>query len=337
MTKTPLVSVIIPVYNVEKYLEKCLDSVINQTFQDLEIICINDGSTDNSLQILEEYSQKDERIIIINQNNKGLSGARNSGLKVAKGEYIYFLDSDDWIKNNLLEKCYTKMIELDVDVLVFGTYNVYSNFIIENKRKISNFIKKYNIKALYFEDNPLIYTQSCTAWTKFFKKNFLDNNNLHFEEEVRFSEDAVFWMQLLYCNPKIGLLDECLYYYRIKRSDALTSNNSNIMKKQWNAYEYIKNTEYYKKANDINKLLTLDFFAIAMMCHYSNIEAIRMLGIYERDLISTEIEYKKFKKYNLFKYSGYRQVKFRYIYTIAKKLVLLFLKFSQKGAKNNAY
>ena len=102
MKKQPLISIIIPVYNVERYLAQCLDSVINQTYPNLEIICVNDGTTDSSGQILEQYAQKDGRIVVIVQENQGLSGARNTGLKHVHGKYIMFVDSDDWIE---LETC----------------------------------------------------------------------------------------------------------------------------------------------------------------------------------------------------------------------------------------
>ena len=107
----PLVSVIVPVYNVEKYLEECLDSIINQTLEDIEIICVNDGSTDNSLKILKKYAKKDNRIKIINQKNCGLGCARNSGLNQSQGDYIFFLDSDDYLNPNILEKLYPKALE----------------------------------------------------------------------------------------------------------------------------------------------------------------------------------------------------------------------------------
>lgn len=102
---TPLVSIVIPVYNVELYLRECLDSVISQTYHNLEIICVNDGSPDNSLSILEEYAAKDSRIRIISQENAGISVARNTGMDVATGEYIYFLDSDDYIALEMVERC----------------------------------------------------------------------------------------------------------------------------------------------------------------------------------------------------------------------------------------
>ena len=104
MTK-PLISVIVPVYNVEKYLPMCLNSILAQTFKDFEVVCVDDGSTDNGLAILQEYAQKDKRIKVIHQENQGLVGARNSGVRVARGEYLYFVDSDDRIHPQLLEIC----------------------------------------------------------------------------------------------------------------------------------------------------------------------------------------------------------------------------------------
>uniref|UniRef100_UPI003AEFCC04 glycosyltransferase family 2 protein n=1 Tax=Cetobacterium sp. TaxID=2071632 RepID=UPI003AEFCC04 len=113
------VSIIIPVYNVELYLREALDSVINQTLKEIEIIIVNDGSTDNSLEIVKEYETKDHRIIVINQENQGLSGARNSGLKIAKGHYIYFMDSDDYIALDTLEICYECALEKQLDFVFF--------------------------------------------------------------------------------------------------------------------------------------------------------------------------------------------------------------------------
>ena len=114
------VSIIVPVYNVEKYLRKCLDSLINQTLKDIEIICINDGSTDKSLEILEEYKNRDSRIILLNQENSGQSIARNNGIKKATGEYIGFVDPDDWVENNMI-KCLIDEIKSEkVDLVTSG-------------------------------------------------------------------------------------------------------------------------------------------------------------------------------------------------------------------------
>ena len=127
------ISVIIPVYNVEKYLRRCLDSVINQTFRDLEIICVNDGSTADSLHIFEEYKKQDDRIILLNQENMGQGNARNIGLKIARGEYIGFVDADDWIDLNFFEKLYEAAKKYDADVACAEIKRPHANGKISNK------------------------------------------------------------------------------------------------------------------------------------------------------------------------------------------------------------
>ena len=127
MTKKAKITVIIPVYNVEKFLRTCLDSVINQTYQNLEIICVNDGSTDSSPEILKEYFEKDDRIIIINKENGGLSSARNAGLDAATGEYVAFLDSDDWISKNFCKELLKSIIKTHSDAAIAQTHYVYEN------------------------------------------------------------------------------------------------------------------------------------------------------------------------------------------------------------------
>ena len=118
--ETPLVSVIIPVFNTEDYLGQCLDSAVNQTLKDIEIICINDGSTDHSPAILEEYQAKDPRVVIISQDNRGLSAARNCGMIKARGKYVYFLDSDDYVDSETLKRSTELAEKNDLDAVVFG-------------------------------------------------------------------------------------------------------------------------------------------------------------------------------------------------------------------------
>ena len=116
------ISVIVPIYNVEKYLEKCLDTIINQTFKDIEIICVNDGSVDCSRNILEEYKNKDSRIKIVDKENGGLSSARNAGLKIATGKFISFIDSDDWVSSTFLEKLYKNITSYDTDISICAVH-----------------------------------------------------------------------------------------------------------------------------------------------------------------------------------------------------------------------
>ena len=120
----PAISIIIPVYNTKIYLKKCLDSVINQTFKDIEIICIDDGSTDGSLDILQSYAKQDKRFVILKQEHKGAGEARNNGMNIAKGKYIQFLDSDDWFELNMLENMYNNAEKYSTDILVCSSRKV---------------------------------------------------------------------------------------------------------------------------------------------------------------------------------------------------------------------
>ena len=209
------VSIIVPVYNVDKYLEKCLDSLINQTLKDIEIICVNDGSTDNSLEILEKYSQKDNRIIIINQDNAGVSVARNSGMKIAKGQYIGFVDSDDWVDLDFYEKLYNSAIANDADIAISS---------IIRWRKYN---KKYRVK---YEDK--VYTtlqekisacfipKNCYVWNKLYKSHIVQNK--HFTPNVYF-EDIIWLPEVIKSSNKLITVSGTNYYYRV--------NNNSIVKK----------------------------------------------------------------------------------------------------------
>lgn len=121
------ISIIIPIYNAEKYLEKCLDSIVKQTYKNIEIICVNDGSKDNSINILSRYNKMDNRIVLINKENNGLSSARNIGLASATGEFVMFVDSDDWIDIDTCEKCLKIMNKYSVDVVMFSYVREYEN------------------------------------------------------------------------------------------------------------------------------------------------------------------------------------------------------------------
>ena len=328
------ISVIIPVYNVEKYLEKCLDSVINQTFQDLEIICINDGSTDNSLKILEKYKSIDARIKIISQENKGLAAARNVGFNIAKSDFVYFLDSDDWIHETLIAKAYESITKNNSDIVLFDVTNVYNNSFIDVHRA-GLFIKKYHLENFKFSTQPEIAYHTPTAWSKLYRKSFLIKHNLLFPEELRFGEDSPFWVLLLSCNPQISILNECLYYYR-KRDTGLSGTiDSQLIEKQWNVYRNIVQSERYKSIKVPFQLTILDFECRLSIYGYSAMNNLNLVFPYEKSLINFTKAYKSFNNYNLWKLPGYRLLKFRHFYTIGKKIVLLILKMRNKGVQDN--
>ena len=221
--RSPLISIIVPVYNKSKYLDDCINSLINQTLKDFEIIFINDGSTDNSLNKLISYANLDNRITVISQKNKGAGVARNIGLKLSIAKYVTFLDADDFFELNYLENMYNKSIETDADIIVCG-YNIYDNKtkkIISTrsiKDKYQN--KLFNTKEL--ADNLFTITDP-NAWTKFYKKEIILNNKLEFES-LSSANDITFTCLSLSLSSKIYFLNKNLINYRINIKDKISYN-----------------------------------------------------------------------------------------------------------------
>lgn len=225
----PKVSVIIPIYNVEKYLEEAIESVINQTLKEIEIILINDGSTDNSLVIAEEYKNKDKRIKIFNQVNQGQSIARNKGIEESNGKYIYFMDSDDYIELNTLEKCYNLCEEHSIELVYFEaesfpdeSFNGKINFKaylksgkIEEKQKIRgiDFVKKCISKNIYTVPPYLYFT----------KKEVIDN--LRFFPRI-YHEDDLFTTLLLLKIKNMIFISEKFYKRRYRKNSTMTQKVS---------------------------------------------------------------------------------------------------------------
>ena len=193
-----MLSIIIPVYNSEKYLEECLTGVINQTLKDIEIICVNDGSTDNSLKILEKFAEQDSRIRIINQQNQGQGYARNTGLEAAAGDYIGFIDSDDFISNDFYEKLYSYK-----DDIILSVCRQY----LENG-KLRN--KNFKIK----DKNSLIM-KNCNIYNKIYRKEFLTNNDIKFYGKTNPAEDNYFSVKAILRADSIKIIKGGTYFYRV--------------------------------------------------------------------------------------------------------------------------
>lgn len=210
--KKPRFSIIVPVYNVEKYVGICLKSLINQSFSEFEIICINDGSTDNSLQILEHHARKDGRIKIINQANQGLGAARNVGIKAASGEYLLFVDSDDWIRTDALEILDKHINKQDIDVCIFG----YGNFIDT---------AGYNLSVDFLSNliqNPREHVYeymfaNVTAWGKVYRREFWVENDIKFAKGVYF-EDVTADCKVFALAKSMSICEYNLYYYRARNN-----------------------------------------------------------------------------------------------------------------------
>ena len=206
------VSVIIIAYNVDKYIEKCINSVINQTLNELEIIIVNDGSTDSTLDKINNAKINDNRFIVINQSNAGVMEARKSGLNIAKGEYILFIDGDDWIEKECIEKLYLQTQNEKYDILLFNAFSVENNIkkVMQTfNSTITDKIKSQPLKYL------LLGEVLPTIWSKFIRRDFI-NSNIKLPSNISYAEDLATVASLFMENPKIGFLNESLYnyYYR---------------------------------------------------------------------------------------------------------------------------
>lgn len=228
---TPLVSIIVPIYNVEQYLKECLDSLVNQTLQDIEIICVNDGSPDNSADIVRKYMQADSRIKLIEQENRGLSGARNAGLKVAKGEYVYFMDSDDWLEHDAMEMCYQVAIRDNVDVVLFdalsfkdGVENCSGE--IQNTYDRSKLLQSYANQAMPAKQlfKQMIQTGAMRASVclNFIRRELLMKNNLDFKEGL-IHEDELFTPQLYALASSMIYIPHMFFHRRVRLGSIMTS------------------------------------------------------------------------------------------------------------------
>lgn len=221
-----IVSIIIPIYNVEKFLQETILSVLNQTLKEIEIILVNDGSSDNSLKICKEYAAKDKRIKLLNQENCGVSIARNNGLKIASGDYIFFMDSDDTIDKNFIESSYKIAMSNNFELVVLGDYfcNYHSN---------------------------LMALPTCAM---FINHNFLKvNSNIRFPENIQPAEDGVFSHMLLALTTNVGYNNNCIYYYRKHENQNHLTSNKNVDSVINQIQIYLKIIEDFYTVNSLYK------------------------------------------------------------------------------------
>jgi len=211
------ISLIIPVYNVEQYLEKCLTSCIKQDIplEEYEIIIINDGTKDNSLSIAKSFEEKYKNIRVYSQENQGLSAARNKGLSLAKGEYVWFIDSDDWIETNCLSKILTHLENKDIDVIAMGYIKAFDN-------SKENYSVDYHNKEINNGKTLLTSDFYTPAQLYIYRKKFIEKNLLFFYVGI-FHEDSEFTPRMLYYASKIKILEEPIYYF-YKRPNSITTS-----------------------------------------------------------------------------------------------------------------
>lgn len=218
------ISIIIPVYNVEKYLQCCLDSLLIQTLPDFEVICVNDGSKDNSLGVLRDYERKDSRIVVVDKKNEGSGPTRNLALSMAKGQYIAFLDSDDYYAPNFCEKMYDFAIKNDLDVAIccVNSFKLKDGVFVHALPFFSSSKIPSKLKGCVFEGSqlvPYLAQIPSVAWNKIYKREFLLENKILFQV-VLFGQDQLFYIHAMAKATRLAFLDEALYFYMRARVDS---------------------------------------------------------------------------------------------------------------------
>ena len=232
-----MISVIVPVYNVEPYLVKCLDSIINQTFKDLEIIIIDDGSTDQCGSICDSYACSDSRIKVFHTENRGISSVRNFGLENATGEYIGFVDSDDWIEPDMYEILFNKIEETGADIVECGFFREYSDKTKEIKYNSKNMTGPEAVSYLL---NGELFN---AVWNKIWKKNCI--GDIRFSESKVF-EDIVFTSRVFADSTLVCYIDSVKYHYLQRDSSLSNKHNSDNLSKYWlsqrERYDYLRDS-----------------------------------------------------------------------------------------------
>lgn len=292
----PLVSIIVPIYNVEPYLKKCIDSIINQTLTNIEIILVNDGSTDNSGNIIDEYAKKDKRIIAIHKENGGQASARNMGLDIASGKYIGFVDSDDWIELDMYENLYKKIKHTNSDICICGrrAYNEDGKLsnAINLQDEIIDFNKNNDKKHIL---DKFFYSYTVVVWNKLYKNEIINNNNIRFKD-VNYvgSEDALFNYCVLSSAKRITSIENIYYNQLSREGSTARTYKPGYMNRTANMIKCM--SDYSKKINsmmiynDLSPLFLLFFYQWNM----SNIKSVKNENL--EQIILKEITEASFNK-----------------------------------------
>ncbi len=312
----PLISIIVPVYNVETYLPECLNSLVNQTYSNIEIICVNDGSTDNSLEVLQKYAQKDNRIIIIEQKNQGLSAARNTGLSHVHGKYLMFVDSDDWVEKNTCE-CAIEAVYKYNSELVLWSYT--SEFNAQSKNKLMPWddniffdnkqVKEKLHKRLCGLNGEELKTPEYaniieTAWGKLYLSKIVLENRIQFiDTKIIGTEDALFNLYVFGHVKSAVYLRKCLNHYRKTNETSLTSKYRPDLYKQWQTLfgmmaKYIKENQLSQKYMDaLYNRIALSILGLGlniMDSDYGTVKKIKMI----HEIIASDRYQKAYRKLN---------------------------------------
>ena len=284
----PKISVIVPIYNVEKYVKRCLDSILQQTYKDFEVICVNDCTPDNSMRIVDEFVEKypDKVKRVDNPQNMGLGAARDQGMKYARGEYLIFFDSDDYAKTDYLETYLTEMEHSQADIVMGGYIRV------EQDKEISVFMKKTTY-------TPWLY---CAVWMRMYRRSFLQEHKVDFRG-IRLFEDAPFNHRCMLQGAKVSIMDYCGYYYVCNPTSLTRTQNGSTkyygyVKNFRELYEEYKHTEMFQKNKELLEYIYLSSMLSCMLvqCRRAGSRAaFSMYQDYKKQMQEMFPEYKKNK------------------------------------------
>lgn len=296
-------SVIIPVYNCELQITRCIESIINQTYKNLEIIIVDDGSKDGSSKICDEYARKDKRIKVIHKQNNG-AAARNTGLDIASGEYIAFVDSDDYIELNMYQEMMKVNQQYDCDLVLCDCYKenestkiIFTHDIREGYYDKDMLYKEYFPTLLM--TNSVDYPPTISNWVCLFKRKLIEENNLRYKEGMRFSEDLLFGSQAAYYTSSFYYMKNKAFYHYVLNNESVTHtffSNKWIMMRS--LYEYIKeffgNVEDFDFSKQIN--ISLLYFVYNCISEINNSDMDKKNKMLEISMILKDIEVKEMFK-----------------------------------------
>lgn len=337
------VSIVIPVYNAEKYLRECLDSLVNQTLPEIEIICVNDGSKDNSAKILDEYAQKDSRVKVFHQQNQGASVAYNNGMKHVQGEYLFFVDADDYIRKDSLELLYNTSKERNCDMLLHGYYHFAEYFCSENQ-SIYKLISKLGNRNVKFEDYCKYFINASLATCgKFYKTSLIKENDISFPIDIASGEDRFFAIKAYINANSISVLKEFLYYYRSNSYNSLTKIPLRSLVDIYKVDMMIKDIIYSsKKIQNKNKVYREFLYSSqnAILIKWNSIYNFSIRKVCYKYLKLLLKEYKPFLKdsdLDLEKYNKLKEEINKYRIFFVKKLIEPILEFELRGNRIAVY
>lgn len=278
------ISVIVPIYNEEKHLEECLDSILTQNLTDIEIILVDDGSTDASPNLIKKYQQSDSRIVAIHKENGGLSSARNTGLDIATGKYISFVDSDDWVEPNFLESMYD-LAERNSSELVISNYNkIFSDKTLNNCLELADETFSLNKLGLdeYFYSYFFPYIHGHEAWNKLYLNEVIKKHSLRFEKNnIVFSEDQLFNLYYLCHIDTISSVNISLYQYRQHDDSIMHRNKPEITQRFMNLtsyyIRYIERQNLYKELENVLPILMYRLISRSLYIKYTESPSLREL------------------------------------------------------------